>query len=303
MEVGIFFNSVNNIHKHPHKYSVLESFMKGVNFTDTTVEYHSKLFNLNRSLTAGVILGYTLDDTIRKHIITSLENNNIHRIFIDSNILNYANPNQKWHRFSLNSVYPTDGIYFFTDIDKTRWDTFSKDHGVTLKPWRTNGEHIVILCQRSNGWNLVGTNQMKWLRDTITNLRYYTDRKIVVRLHPGDKFKVALQQEIVKRYPFVTVSTHDNIVQDLQNCWCTIGYNSTPNVVSVIEGIPSIISDPAKSWANGVAGTSLSAVEKPPIPDREEWIHQIANIHWSNEDLATGKLWTHVREYINSAHT
>lgn len=302
-KVGIFYNSISNPHKYQNKTLLMDNFKQGAYISGAEIkEFHSKPCEIDNDLIAGFILGYTLEDNFRKHIITTLENNNSYRIFVDSNILNYANPAHEWHRYSLNSVYPTDGIYFFDELDKTKWDTFSKFHGVTLKSWRRSGNHILILCQRSTGWNLLGNNQERWLHKTITKIRKHSDRPIVIRMHPGDRGRFELTKKIKQHYTgqLITVSENPNIIQDLRNCWCTVGFNSTPNVVSLIEGVPNIITEPTNSWATMCAGTKLNTIENPMTPDRSEWIHTISNIHWSNEEILSGKLWSKISNYISS---
>jgi hypothetical protein len=124
----------------------------------------------------------------------------------------------------------------------------------------------------------------------------------MIRMHPGDGSREKQIHKIRKKYrKSVTISTHDNIRDALANCWCTVGINSTPNVVAAIEGIPGYIEDPLHSWANGVAFTDLSNIENPPLPDRSKWINNIANIHWSNDEVKSGKLWSAIKNYISSS--
>lgn len=301
IKVGIFYNSFKNPHEFTNKRDLMDDFKSGVlSQNNTVVQYHDKMCEIDKNLKFGFILGYTLQNNYRKHIVTTLENHNIHRIYVDSNILNYAYPANEWHRYSLNSVYPDSGIYTFGDLDKSKWHTFSKFHNVKLEDWRTTGNHILILCQRTAGWNMLGNNQLTWVTKTITKLRKHSDRPIVIRMHPGDGQKKLLSQEFKKLFPDVTISINENIRQDLKDCWCTVGYNSTPNVVSIIEGIPNILHDPIHSWAADVSGTMLNSIESPIMPDREEWIHRIANIHWSNDEVKTGKLWSQIRDYTSS---
>jgi hypothetical protein len=301
MQVGIFYSSISNPTKFSNKTMLMDNFRIGVESSnDIPVNYMDYSLNMEH-LDAGFVLGYTLQDNFRKIIINSLIEKNIPRIFVDSNILGYANPNHKWHRYSLNSVYPDDGIYFFGELDKTKWDTYSKFHNVELKPWRNTGNHILIFCQRPKGWNLFGINQERWLDKTMTKIRKHSDRPIIVRMHPGDGSRFKQIEVLNQKYGnSIIISQNQNITDDLKNCWCTVGYNSTPNVVSTIEGIPSIITDPIHSWGQGISGEKLNTIEDPIMPDREEWIHRIANIHWSDEEIYSGKLWSMIKNYISS---
>lgn len=272
---------------------------------DEIIDYHDNQLP-DQAVDAGFVLGYTLEDNFRKKIIDALRSQEVPQIFVDSNILHYSRKEHEWHRYSLNSVYPNDGVYFFNDLDINKWETYSAWHGAQLKPWRTQGEHILILCQRPKGWNMFGNDQDQWLERTIDKIREFeTKRPIIVRMHPGDGARFKQIDKINKRYGAKTnrvyISDKENIRDDLLNCWCTVGYNSTPNVVGLIEGIPAYIEDPVHSWAADVAFTDLSLIKDPPQPDRSQWIHKISNIHWSNEEVRTGKLWASIKRYISVA--
>jgi hypothetical protein len=204
----------------------------------------------------------------------------------------------------MNSVYPNTGIYFFKDLDLNKWDQYSGWHNVTVKSWRTEGNHILILAQRPKGWNMFGNDQDTWLDATITEIRKYSQRPIMIRMHPGDGTRFKQIEKLQKRYgDRITISEHVNIREALINCWCAVGYNSTPNVVSAIEGVPVYVQDPTHSWAQDVAFSDLRQIETPPLPDRSQWLAKIANIHWSNEEVKSGQLWSAIKQYIFSARS
>jgi len=301
MKVGIFYNSISNPAKFSNKVMLMDNFAEGVRANDDIVVDFKDNQLPNTPLDAGFVLGYTLEDNFRKKIITQLALKNIPSIFVDSNILHYARPEHEWHRYSLNSVYPDTGIYFFKDYDKTKWNQFSKWHGVELKPWRTNGKHILVLAQRPKGFNMF-TDQDEWLANTIATIRKHTQRPIMVRMHPGDGTRFKQIEKLQKRYgTSITISEHSNIKEALVDCWCSVGYASTPNVVSAIEGVPVYVEEPTKSWAKDICFTDLSQIENPPTPDREVWADKIANIHWSNAEVKSGLLWSAIKRYISSA--
>jgi hypothetical protein len=299
MKVGIFYNSISNPNKFSNKVMLMDNFRQGVQaLGDEVIDYRGNQLP-DQKLDVGFVLGYTLENNFRKKIINSLEAQKTPQVFVDSNILHYARPEHEWHRYSLNSVYPSDGVYFFDDLDVHKWNQYSQWHGVDVKPWRSNGDHILLLCQRPHGWNLFGNDQFKWIDKTVNTVRQYSNRPIVVRFHPGDGTKEAAAEQVKRRHGnAVQLSTNPHIVDDLKNCWCAVGYNSTPNVVAAIEGVPVYVEDPVNSWASDVAFTDPSQIENPPMPDRSEWIHRIANIHWSNREVCSGVLWRAIRSYI-----
>lgn len=300
MRVGIFYNSISNPAKFSNKVMLMDNFKTGVLAnSDEVVEYHSNQLP-DQPLDAGFVLGYTLEDNFRKKIIDRLRDQRSASIFVDSNILHYSRGEHEWHRYSLNSVYPDSGTYFFTDLKPTKWETFSQWHGASLKPWRSSGTHILIFCQRPKGFNMF-IDQEAWLDNTISKIRQYSSRPIMIRMHPGDGTREKQIHKIQKKYgTTITISTHNNIRDALIDCWCTVGINSTPNVVAAIEGVPGYIEDPMHSWAADIAFTNLAQIESPPMPDRTVWVNKIANIHWSNDEVKSGQLWAAIKTYIDS---
>ena len=301
MKVGIFYNSFNNPAKFNNKVMLMDNFKQGViNQGDEVVEFRENALP-DQPLDAGFVLGYTLEENFRKKIINTLKEQNAASIFVDSNILHYARKEHEWHRYSLNSVYPDSGTYFFGKLDLNKWTTYSQWHNAELKPWRITGDHILIFCQRPKGFNMF-INQEDWLDSIIAKIREHSSRPIMIRMHPGDGSRDKQIQKIQKKYgTTITISTHDNISEALVNCWCTVGINSTPNVVAAIEGIPGYIEDPAHSWATDVAFTDIAQLENPPLPDRSAWINKIANMHWSNDEVKSGCLWVAIKQYISSS--
>ena len=280
----------------------MDNFAAGVKcHGDEVVEYRSNTLP-DQQLDVGFVLGYTLEDNFRKKIIDSLKSQKAHRVFVDSNILNYARSEHEWHRYSLNNVYPDSGVYFFNDLDLGKWNSYSQWHGVSIKPWRTgaNGQHILILCQRPKGWNMFGNDQDTWLEKIISKIRKIDPKRpIRVRMHPGDGSRQKQIEKLQKRHgDRIQISSAANIREDLINCWCTVGYNSTPNVVARIEGVPGYVEDAKHSWANTVSFYDLEQILNPPMPNREDWADAIANIHWSNHEVATGQLWAAIKSYI-----
>ena len=301
MKVGIFYNSISNPAKFSNKVMLMDNFAAGVQaHGDEIVDFRDNRLP-DQHLDAGFVLGYTLEDNFRKKIIDQLRLRKTPAVFVDSNILHYARSEHEWHRYSLGTVYPDSGTYFFRDLDQTKWQRFSDWHNAPLRPWRTTGNHILILCQRPKGFNMF-LDQDVWLEKTVHKIRKHTQRPIMIRMHPGDGTRFKQIEKIQKRYgTSVVISEHANIRDALVNCWCTVGINSTPNVVAAIEGVPGYVEDPRRSWAADVAFTDLAQIENPVLPDRTDWTHKIANIHWSNQEVVSGQLWAAIKQYISSA--
>ena len=299
MKVGIFYSSISNPAKFPNKTMLMDNFAAGVRSQGDQVLEFRQTAPIRDRVDVGFVLGYTIEQNYRKQIIDSLRSQGARPVFVDSNILHYARGEHEWHRYSLDTVYPDTGTYFFSNTLESKWATYSAWHGVEAQPWRSSGNHILLLCQRPHGWNMFGNNQDAWLDDVIKRIKTCTKRPIRVRMHPGDGTKAQQISSLRQRYgDSIQISQAANIREDLENCWAAVGYNSTPNVVSAIQGVPVYVDDPQHSWAQDIAFKNISDLELPAMPDRTQWLEKIANIHWSNTEVRTGKLWSAIKQYI-----
>ena len=301
MKVGIFYNSISNIHKAPHKQHLMDIFRHGVLSAGDTVKDFKIRHQHIDYVNAGFVLGYTLENNYRKKIIDTLKIMRSKIIFVDSNIFSYGNNKHFYHRYSVNSVYPTDGEYFIDfDSKPNKVKEILEFHKLSISPWRKNGDHILLLGQRTFSWNMLNRNGLDWIIGMIIKIKEHTDRKIIVRLHPGDStYNAENRKKIFDLFGKnnVTVSSNESIKNDLQNAWCSVGYNSTPNCASVIQGIPVYLDDPLNSWARDVGFNDLKLLENPHMPDRQEWINKIANIHYSNDEIERGNYWRKFKKF------
>ena len=64
-------------------------------------------------------------------------------------------------------------------------DSRVKQFELSLRPWRTEGDHILLCLQhdKSEQWATMPPLD-KYVKDTVQQIRQHTDRKIIVRSHP-----------------------------------------------------------------------------------------------------------------------
>lgn len=237
---------------------------------------------------------------VRKMVMDTQTQSGRYWLSIDSNVFIYKNRDNphKYLRYSFNGVFPRDGIYCNESPGEENWANIRRDYNMDLKPWRNNGNHILMCLQRPMGWSMRGRNLMQWLDETFSRIRQYSDRPIVVRWHPGDwkNFPTGVD---FGSYNVVMSPQDRHITQDLVNCWALVCHNSTPSSVAVIEGVPAFITDqPGYCQAGDVANTDFNLLENPIMPDREAWIRKLAQCHWSFDDLRSGRQWAHMRQWV-----
>lgn len=238
---------------------------------------------------------------VRKMVMDTQRQQGRYWLSIDSNVFIYkdkTNPH-RYLRYSFNGVFPATGIYCNENPGEENWQNIRQHYNMDLRPWRSNGGHIVICLQRPMGWSMRGANLMDWLKDTYIKIRKYSDRPIVLRWHPGD-YKNIPKDFNINRFANTTLSPINKpLEQDLRKSWALICHNSTPSAVASIEGIPAFITDdPSYSQAGDIANTDFSLLENPNMPDRTQWIRKLAQCHWNFEDLKSGRQWAHMRQWV-----
>lgn len=296
MKVAIYLAAVPN-NKSDIKLAALRRFATGVSRSgdQVIIVEDNKLVNCD----IAVMQGFVHNDLSSSHLQfrKRILDNNRNTIIIDSNLFqfaNTANPNC-YLRYSINGVFPTTGFYFDNNIDTTRWESIKQNLRFDLLPYRTSGKHILLCVQRINGWSMTGNNVQTWLNDTISKIKTYSNRLIVVRKHPGDKQQKSL---IIPRD--VKVSNSQFITEDLQKAWATVTFNSSPGVASLINGVPVFVTDPitqhSQTWP--ICNLNLSNLENPTLTDRTHWINKLSQCHWNDYEIESGKAWSFMRERI-----
>lgn len=304
MKVISYLRTVPPGNKNPEKENILTYFVQGVNRAggQGILQEQTTLLDCD----VAVIQGWVHEGSrssihlnFRKSIIDKQHRDSKHVLIADSNLFLYADKTNPHHylRYSFDGVFPTTGNYFNSIVDPDRWQQISKDHGIHLKPWRTQGNHILICTQRNGGWSMKGFDVVEWLEKTVTEIRKYTARPIIVRAHPGDKNAI---NYLNSKDPRWTISNAEKITDDFINAWAVITYNSSPAVAAAIEGIPVFVTDPIPqmSQAFEVANTELSLIESPKLFERQHWIEKTSMSHWNFQQLKSGQAWNHIKKYI-----
>jgi len=300
-----YYSGIPANNNNPEKPLILDNFLQGVkNSGDIAIA--QKDFNIVDADVA-LIQGFVHEHgksaphlKLRKNVLDYQKSRGKKSLVVDSNLFLYADKgnSKRYLRYSFDGVFPTTGYYFDKRIDPDRWNKISSNLDINLKPWRTSGDNVLICLQRNGGWSMRGLEVQEWLDKVIVEIRKHSrKRHIVVRLHPGDK---KMPRMIRINHKNVSLSSRQNILEDLQNAWATVVYNSSPAVASAIEGVPVFITDPLPqhSQAADVANFDLGKLEDPVMPNREQWVSRLAMCHWNFAELKSGEAWSFFRENL-----
>ena len=178
---------------------------------------------------------------------------------------------------------------FFGDAgnDSRRSDLLN----LRLKPWRTDGEHILICGQHDKSLQWQGMPRMsQWVMDTIDEIKKHTDRTIIFRPHPRCKLPhIEHEYTNVRRQdPRYINGTYDDFDMGFDNIWATVSYSSNPGIHSILEGVPAFVSTHSLAYDAANDIDFLHDIENPVRPDRTQWLNDYAWTEFTIEEIASG---------------
>jgi hypothetical protein len=308
MKVVSYHAGIPPKNNSPEKPLILSNFVQGVlRQGDTGINHYG---NNVLDCDLAVLQGYVHENSkttphllFRKSVLDYQKLNNKKTLIVDSNLFLFAtgkrNTPGNYLRYSFDGVFRNTGFYFDKYVDPSRWKIIKENLGLEILPYETRGNYILLCLQRNGGWSMKRNDVLQFAHKTIRAIKANTNRKIVVRGHPGDKKTlVRLQQEL--KYPNVELSTNPDIRDDLKNSWASVVFNSSPGVASLINGVPVFQMDQDLNYSmyGEVANTDLTKLESPVLFSRQEWLETIAMCHWSFDDLKDGTAWNFMRNYV-----
>ncbi|MCA9129207.1 MAG: hypothetical protein KDB22_19100 [Planctomycetales bacterium] len=164
-----------------------------------------------------------------------------------------------------------------------RWNQL----GVEPAPWRVTGDHIVLCGQVPWDASVQHRNHAQWCRETAIELRKYSDRPIVFRPHP-------LQPDAIDMAGTpVQVSNKASLREDLDNAWAVVTFNSNAGVEATLAGIPAFVADRG-AMGYKILNRNLALIESPNLPDRTQWLYDLAYTQWTLDELARGETIDHL---------
>lgn len=162
----------------------------------------------------------------------------------------------------------------------------SKTLGVELKPENLSRKsEILIATQHKLSEQWKGMPEVdQWVTDTITEIRKYTQRPIVVRPHPRSPIRNRSIGNVLVEIPRKEVDSYDNY--DLRHDYHTvINWNSGVAIQSAIAGTPVITG--LSSLAHEISG-KYENIESIILPNRDHWFDKMLHTEWLVEELALG---------------
>jgi len=180
-----------------------------------------------------------------------------------------------------------DAYFGEQDNDRTRADHL----GLVCKPWRSNGDFILICGQHDKSLQWQNMPRMStWLLETYDEIRKYTQRPIIFRPHPRcrlDHIERGLKN-VYRQEPNHIANTYDDFDMGFDNVWATVSYSSNPGPHSCINGVPAFVSTHSLAYDVGNDIDFLYDIEDPLMPDRQQWLNDYAHTEYTIEEISQG---------------
>ena len=173
------------------------------------------------------------------------------------------------------------------DNDRTRADSL----GLVCKPWRSDGDFILICGQHDKSLQWQHMPQMSnWLLDTVKTIQKHTDRPIVFRPHPRCPLPDIEKEfkNVYRQVPTKLAGTYDDFDMKFDNIHATISYSSNPGIHSIINGVPAFVGTSSLAYDVGNDIDFLHDIEEPHMGARQHWLNNYAHTEWTIEEISQG---------------
>ena len=291
---------LSSLHKQTpgRKVDTLTAFADGAKLQGARVHIEKQYVIQPAKL--AVILGWpspiqtTENIKLRAKIVEHQKQQNNHIMAIDANCFKFKDLDSKYLRYSVNGFDYDSSEYANKNSDASRWNILSRDIGLDIKDWKRDGEYILFLIQRDGGWSMKGQSPVEWTRQKIEAVRKVSNLPIVLRPHPG---KIADLRPLLRTGVTISDSTKIPIEHDLKRAKAAFVFNSSSGVASILEGVPLWVDD-SGSVCWDVANYNIGDINYPKLPDRSQWINDIAACHWTDQESRQGLVYKQFLPYI-----
>ena len=180
-----------------------------------------------------------------------------------------------------------DAYFGDNDNDSTRADSL----GLVCKPWRSNGDYVLICGQHDKSLQWQSMPRMSnWFLNTYDEIRKYTDRPIIFRPHPRCRLEHIERglRHVYRQEPKHVNGTYDSFDMGFDNIHCTFSHSSNPGIHSIIEGVPAFVSPSSLAYPVANDIDFFHDIENPLMPDRTQWLNDYAHTEYTIEEISQG---------------
>jgi hypothetical protein len=195
---------------------------------------------------------------------------------------------RRWY-YADNAYYFGRGVYYrvtrgalmHDGAGHAPWDRAER-LGIDPKPWRYDGEHIVLATQSELFYRLhLSTSRDAWTERILGDLKARTGRPIVVCHKPP--------------VPWPDQWPHANFEQALEGAWAVASHSSSVMVKAIVEGVPVVSLGPSMASRMATGVRDLETPYRPSDGVRRQWLADLAANQWTRDEMRDGVCWRAIR--------
>lgn len=190
----------------------------------------------------------------------------------------YLGDRFKWTSLGWNGL---NGYASFPAIPDDGGERFKQHFGDLMKPWRYDGEYVLLIGQVPGDASLKGKDMRPWYAQAARLAQLHYEILVMFRPHP----LAARRGRPI--YPVPGTRVQQGPLSDaLAKAAVVITWNSNTAVESVLAGVPTVCMDRG-SMAYEVCSHDIQA---PLVrPDRDPWAHRLAHRQFTIEEIRSGE--------------
>ena len=173
--------------------------------------------------------------------------------------------------------------------------------GLEYKPWKTQGEYILICGQHDKSLQWQNMPRMShWVMDTIDTIQQHTDMPIIFRPHPRCKLEAIEHQykNVYRDEPRHIEGTYDDFNLSFTKVHAVVSYSSNPGPQAVLNGVPAFVSPSSLAYDVGNDIDFLHDIVDPIKPDRRQWLNDYAWTEYTIDEIKDGMPLKRLTNYL-----
>lgn len=204
--------------------------------------------------------------------------------YIDTGYIGNRQKRKLYHRVVKNGMQHSN----FKEVPDDRWIGYAvKTPGLEylgFPGWKKDGGPILVVTPSDKPCKFYGISRQEWLDDTISTIKQFSDRKIIIR----DK---GLRRERVGDGALYNQLDNDNI-------FAVVTYNSIAATEAVGYGVPAFTAAPG--IADMLCEKDLAKIETPYYADTQlvhKWQHWVAYCQYNANEMSNGHAYRIIEKY------
>lgn len=175
--------------------------------------------------------------------------------------------------------------------DRGNTEERARSLGLKLKPWKEQGEYILICGQHDKSLQWQNMPRMShWVMDTIDKIQKHTDMPIIFRPHPRCRLEAIESQykNVYRDEPRHIEGTYDDFNLSFAKVHAIVNYSRNPGPQAVINGVPAFVSPSSLAYDAANDIDFLHDIENPFKPDRTQWLNDYAWTEYTLDEISQG---------------